>query len=178
MWMPPTASLGGVRGPSLGGFVFRGVRRGHAQTAYADVDGLAGRDSSRRRELRSVDPGAAHASEVAQPVRPLLVGDSRVLPRHGKIRELDGALGSTAYRRAGFRYFERRARPTLGLEAQHEPNTRGWRGDPRPSEHRGLRHRRRRFRDRRNLRGGIGLYGGNGLFDRGDGLAPTWSAWL
>src|SRR4030081_1278660 len=101
--MPPTASLGGVRGPFRGGVVFRGVRRGHAQTAHADVYGLAGRDASRRSELRSVDPGAAHASEVAQPVRPLLVGDARMLPRHGKVRELDGALGSTAYRRARFR---------------------------------------------------------------------------
>src|SRR5438093_2192429 len=100
MWIPPTASLCGVRRTSRRGDLRSGLGRYDRQAADADVDGLAGRDPSRCGELRPIEPGATHAAEVAQPVRALLVRDLRVLARHRKIRELDRALGSSTDRGA------------------------------------------------------------------------------
>src|SRR6266568_603596 len=66
MWMPPIATLCGVRWPFCRGRLLVDVRRDHRQPAGAYVDGLAVRDPPWRRELRPVDPRAAHASKVAQ----------------------------------------------------------------------------------------------------------------
>src|SRR5438552_9917112 len=120
MLMPPIATLGRVRGPLRSSclFTFRG--RDDGQPADSDVDGLARRNAPGCSQLRPVDPRAAHASEIAQPVRALLVGDLRVLARDGKIGELDGALRSATDRRAGLCHFERRSRAALALGPQRE----------------------------------------------------------
>src|SRR5437870_11789315 len=104
MWMPPIATLGRVRWPLRGSSLFAFGCGDDHKAAHTDVDGLAGGDAPWCGQLRTVDPCVGHASDVAQPVVVLLVGDARVLARHGKIGELDGHLFAAIYRRGWLRY--------------------------------------------------------------------------
>src|SRR2546430_962802 len=120
MWIPEIATLGRVGWPLRGTCLFTLSRDDHeAEQAY--VDGLAGSDTPRGRELRPVDPRATHASEIAQPVGALLVGDTSVLARHRKVGELDRALRPATDGRAGLRHVECRSRAALCFESEGDP---------------------------------------------------------
>src|SRR2546430_154194 len=125
MWIPQIATLGRVRWPLRGTYLFTLSRDDH-EAAQAYVDRLAGSDTPRRRELRPVDPRATHASEIAQPIGALLVGDPSVFARHRKVGELDRALRPATDGGAGLRHVECRSRAALGLESEGDP-IRGWR---------------------------------------------------
>src|SRR5437868_10216639 len=120
MWIPAIATLGRVRWP-LRRFCLRAFGgREHDEAAQADVDGLTGGDAFRRGELCPVDPGPAHAPKIAQPIRALLEGDSRVLAGHRKIGQLDRALRTATDCRPLLRYVEGRRGGAFALESEGE----------------------------------------------------------
>src|SRR5262249_34534517 len=81
--------------PFSRGVSHRGLHADHLQSQVADAERLAGKDGAAR-HARSIDDGAIAAVQVADQDNAAPIPDLGVSPRNAFVKELDGALGSTA----------------------------------------------------------------------------------
>jgi hypothetical protein len=75
-------------------------------------------EASRGGELCPIDPRAAHASDIAEPVRTLAVDDASMAPRDREIAQPNGIVRPTTDGRAGRGDLER----VCDRELRHEPD--------------------------------------------------------